>query len=83
MNGDFFLYLEYSMSSFLRKADGNPLDWFHSVLGHNLWPEKQYLVVFSPALTHACFITDAAMYNNSGALPTSPVAPTTYGMCDI
>nr|XP_042717265.1 discoidin domain-containing receptor 2 isoform X3 [Chrysemys picta bellii] len=28
------------------------------------------------------FQSDAAMYNNSGAPPESPVAPTTYGMCD-
>lgn len=33
------------------------------------------------ALTYPGFVTDAAMYNNSGVLPTSPVAPTTYGAC--
>jgi hypothetical protein len=40
------------------------------------------LAVCSQSLIHSCSVTDAAMYNNSGALPTSPMAPTTYGTCD-
>ncbi|XP_023377270.1 discoidin domain-containing receptor 2 [Pteropus vampyrus] len=62
----------------LRKAGGDPRNRFHSVQGHTCLPRHRSPAARPVALTRPCSVTDAAMYNNSGVLPTSPVAPTTY-----